>query len=369
MYWLLDILILPYIYIIIKIYYNLLKINPFKCTTNPRTFVSVIVACKNEEKSLPSLLNSIALQDYPHDLFEVLIVNDNSADKTSDIASGFNWSGNIRTIDNKAEGKKQALRTGIVVARGNLIITTDADCTAGKSWIRTIAGYYEMNNPDLIICPVQIKADRGFFGKFIELEFMGLQGITTGTALSDKGTMCNGANLAFTREAYNNHSDNLHDEINSGDDIFLLHSLKREPDSKISWLESPDALITTDSPLTLGSFLKQRSRWLSKGKVYKDRYTIILGISIFLAILLQIGFIFAWLIIPDFIWVLLSLIVMKSIPDLLILMNTTRRYGKRKLMWWFLPSQLIYPFYILSVVFYSLIFINQNISSPSRKGT
>lgn len=359
MYWLPAILILPYIYILLKIYIGLLKIIPFSGTTNPQTFVSVVVACKNEEKSLPSLLNSIALQDYPLDLFEVLIVNDNSTDKTSDIGTGFRWSGNIRTINNKAEGKKQALRTGILAARGNLIITTDADCTAGKSWIRTIAGYYEINNPDLIICPVRIKTDRGFFRKFSELEFMSLQGITAGTALSDNGTMCNGANLAFTREAYLTHSDNLHDEINSGDDIFLLHSLKREPNSKILWLESADAMITTESPITLRPFLKQRSRWLAKGRVYKDRYTIILGISTFLAVLLQIGFIIAWLITPALIWVLLSLIVLKSIPDLLILMNTTKRYHKRKLMWWFLPSQLLYPFYVLAVVFYSAIFRNK----------
>ena len=359
MYWLPAILILPYIYILLKIYKSLLKIRPFSWTSNPQTFVSVVVACKNEEKSLPSLLNSIALQDYPFDLFEVLIVNDNSTDKTSDIGTGFIWSGNIRSIDNKTEGKKQALKTGILAARGNLIITTDADCTVGKSWIRTIAGYYDMNNPDLIICPVRIKTDRGFFRKFSELEFMSLQGITAGTALSDNGTMCNGANLAFTREAYLTHSDNLHDEINSGDDIFLLHSLKRDPNSIISWLESPDAMITTESPLTLSSFLKQRSRWLKKGKVYKDNYTIILGISTFIAVLLQIGFIIAWLITPALIWVLLSLIVLKSIPDLLILMNTTKRYDKRKLMWWFLPSQLIYPFYVLAVVIYSVIFRNK----------
>jgi cellulose synthase/poly-beta-1,6-N-acetylglucosamine synthase-like glycosyltransferase len=319
----------------------------------------VVVACKNEEKSLPSLLNSIALQDYPHDLFEVLIVNDNSSDKTADIAAGFSWSGNIRTLDNKAEGKKQALRTGILAARGNLIITTDADCTAGKNWIRTIAGYYEMNKPDMIICPVRIKAVSGLFGKFIELEFMGLQGITAGTAVSDKGTMCNGANLAFTREAYLIHSDDLHDEINSGDDIFLLHSLKREPDSKISWLESPEAMTTTDSPLTVSSFLKQRSRWLSKGKDYKDFYTIILGISTFLAVLSEIGLIIGCLISPALIRVLLSIIILKSIPDLLILINTTKRYGNRKLMWWLLPSRLIYPFYVLSVVFYPLIYRNR----------
>ena len=37
---------------------------------------------------------------------------------------------------------------------GRLIITTDADCRMGKSWIRTIASFYEKHKPDMIICPV-----------------------------------------------------------------------------------------------------------------------------------------------------------------------------------------------------------------------
>ena len=40
--------------------------------------------------------------------------------------------------------------------------------------------------------------------------------------------------------------------------------------------------------------------------------------------------------------------VLKSIPDFLVLSNTTERYGKKNLMRWFLPSQVVYPFYVLA---------------------
>ena len=168
--------------------------------------------------------------------------------------------------------------------------------------------------------------------------------------------MCNGANLAFNREIYLNHSNKLHDEINSGDDIFLLHSLKTEEKTKILWLESNDAAITTKSSSTLLSFLNQRSRWISKAKSYQDRYTILLGIVTFAAICLQILYLIVTLVSPALFPVFLSLLILKSIPDFLILHNTSGRYGKRILMWWFLPVQLIYPFYVLSVVIYALIF-------------
>jgi poly-beta-1,6-N-acetyl-D-glucosamine synthase len=356
MYWLPAILILPYFVLLLILYRSLLKLKIFEVSKDPVTFVSVVVACRNEQEALPCLLNCIATQSYPENLFEVIIVNDNSEDKTYEIAAGFRGISSILSINNRGEGKKQALRTGINAAKGNLIITTDADCTMGKNWIRTIAAFYEMYNDDLIICSVQIESATGFFGKLEELEFLSLQGITAGSALYKNPTMCNGANLAFTKEAYLTHSDKLHDEINSGDDIFLLHSLKEKTRSKISWLESFEAMVTTKSSSPLSSFLKQRSRWISKGKAYKDRYTISLGIVTFITVILQISYLILSLIYPALIWVFLSLVVLKSIPDFLILTNTSARYGSRKLMRWFLPAQLIYPFYVLSVVIYSLTF-------------
>ena len=117
----------------------------------------------------------------------------------------------------------------------------------GKSWIRTIAAYFEENNPDMIICPVQLDGKQGFFARFQELEYLSLQGITAGTAAGGNGIMCNGGNLAFTREAYLNHADHLHMELATGDDVFLLHSLKKDPGSKIIWLESQEAVVTTTS--------------------------------------------------------------------------------------------------------------------------
>jgi len=356
MQWLASILILPYLFILLKIYRSLLKIKPFISLTEPKTFVSVVVACRNEQKNLPALLNSLTLQNYPEYLFEVIIVNDNSTDLTATIAAEFSGIVNIHTLNNTGKGKKQALRTGINSAKGKLIITTDADCSMEMNWIRTIASFYEVNKPDLIICPVKIKSVPGFFGKFQEIEFLSLQGITAGCALSGKATMCNGANLAFTREIYLNHSENLHDEINSGDDIFLLHSLKAVTHSNITWLESSDVLVTTESSSTFRSFLKQRSRWISKVKAYKDSYTIILGIVIFVTVNLEITLLIALFMSPVLIWAFLLVLILKSIPDFLILLNTSGRYGKRELIRWFLPAQLTYPFYILAVVFYSLIF-------------
>jgi biofilm PGA synthesis N-glycosyltransferase PgaC len=355
MQWLPAILILPYLFLFLKIYRGLLKINPFIDIYSPRTFVSVVVACRNEQKNLPFLLEDIALQDYPKELFEVIIVDDNSTDRTFETASAAGENGNIITVCNVGSGKKQAIRTGINISSGSLIITTDADCRMGKKWIRGIASFYEKHIPDMIICPVQVDTDDGFFAKFQELEFLSLQGITAGSASAGEGVMCNGANLAFTKKAYLDNRNNLHDELESGDDIFLLQSLKSKDSSKILWLESIDSLVTAASAPDIESFMRQRSRWISKAKAYDDGFTILLGIVTFVTILLEISLLLAGFFDPEFFLVFLCIFLLKSVPDFLILLNTTRRYGKKELMIWFLPSRIIYPFYVFCVWIYSLI--------------
>jgi poly-beta-1,6-N-acetyl-D-glucosamine synthase len=356
MQWLPAILILPYLFLLIRIFTGLRKICQFKVSEDPKTFLSVVVACRNEEKNIHFLLNDLEGQNYPTELFEVIIVDDHSSDRTADIVSSFNGLNNIRVIINNGKGKKQALRSGIIAARGDLILTTDADCRLKRNWVRTISGFYEKSGTDMIIAPVMTVPGNGFFSRFQELEFLSLQGITAGAAMMKEPVMCNGANLAFKKESYLSHSDNLHDEINSGDDVFLLHSLKEDSQTTILWIESPDALISTTPVSTLESFFKQRSRWISKSNHFKDWNTIVLGAVTFLAVVVQAVILFTAIINPSFIPVFIAIFILKSIPDYLILKNTSKRYAREYLMRWFLPSQLIYPFYVILVVFYSLIF-------------
>jgi biofilm PGA synthesis N-glycosyltransferase PgaC len=354
MYWLPVILILPYFFLLLKIYRNLLKIIPFTASSAPSTYVSVIIACRNEQENLPLILNSISGQDYPEELFEVIIVDDNSTDNTFETASANLSSDRFFVFKNTGKGKKAAIRTGIINSGGRLIITTDADCTMGTSWIKTISAYFERTNPDMIICPVQLAEHSGFLASFQELEYLSLQGITAGSVIAGSGIMCNGANLAFTREAYLNQMDNLHPELETGDDVFMLHSLKGETGSRIMWLESEDAVVSTAPSSSLSSFLRQRKRWISKWNAYSDKVTILTGIVTFAATMAQLYVSVSVIFNISFIWTFISVLIIKSAADLLILQNTTARYGKKHLLYWFIPAQLIYPFYVMAVILYSL---------------
>ena len=369
MYWIPVILVLPYFFMLCRIWKNLKKIKPYNLHSGKSLFISIIVPCRNEESHLPFLLDDLALQDYPGDLFEVLIVDDNSTDASSEIATTHGGIKNLYVIKNSGTGKKSAIRTGVNVSSGQLIITTDADCRMKEKWLKTIDSFFSEHKPDMLIGPVQLENKSGFFGRFQEIEFLSLQGITAGTAYSENATMCNGANLSFKRESYLIHSENMHDEITSGDDIFFLQSLKKEHRSKIMWLESVEAMVTAAASTGIKEFLYQRKRWLSKGKAYDDKYTIILAIVTFVTNMLIAALLLASLFYPALFIMLIAAFLIKAIPDFLILSNTSCRYGRRSLMKWFIPGAIIYPFYVLGVAIFSLFASEEKtINSPSRKG-
>ena len=354
MQWLLLIVLIPYIYLIVRIHLSLARIKPFHPEVVPGTFVSVIVAFRNEQKNLPILMSYLAIQDYDPELFELIAVNDSSSDSSFESALSFTGIKNLKVINSKGKGKKMALRTGIEAAAGRIIITTDADCRMGIKWLSTIMSFEAEHKPDMIICPVRLEGGRGFFHGFQEIEFLSLQGITAGTAVLGNPVMCNGAALAFRREEYLKHAGNLHDELASGDDVFLLHSMKKDSGKTILWLESAEASATTHASGNLLSFLRQRGRWISKTGAYSDRFTKLLAIVTFVTISGQLLLLLAGLFSTLFPGIFAVYFVLKSIPDFLLLSGTSERYGKQFFLRWFLPSQFIYPFYVLSIIPFSL---------------
>jgi cellulose synthase/poly-beta-1,6-N-acetylglucosamine synthase-like glycosyltransferase len=354
MQWLLLLILIPYIYLIVRIHLSLARIKPFHPEVVPGTFVSVIVAFRNEQKNLPILMSYLAIQDYDPVLFELIAVNDSSSDSSFESALSFSGIKNLKVINSKGKGKKMALRTGIEAAAGSIIITTDADCRMGIKWLSTIMSFEAEHKPDMIICPVRLEGGRGFFHGFQEIEFLSLQGITAGTAVSGDPVMCNGAALAFRREEYLKHAGNLHDELASGDDVFLLHSMKKDTGKTILWLESAEASATTHASRDLLAFLRQRGRWISKAGAYSDRFTKLLAIVTFVTISVQLLLFIAGLFSTLFLGIFAVYFALKSIPDFLLLSGTSERYGKQFFLRWFLPSQFIYPFYVLSIIPFSL---------------
>jgi len=138
------------------------KLNVFKETKpSPEIKVSVIVAVRNEEKSIEFLIKSLLAQKYPSHLLEICIVDDHSNDSTSrrieDFIAREKELQNLKLITlgpNDGYGKKAAIEKGIKASLGELIIITDADCTAHSLWISTLSYCFAEHVPQMILVPV-----------------------------------------------------------------------------------------------------------------------------------------------------------------------------------------------------------------------
>lgn len=110
------------------------KISSSKRNSSGRPFISVVIPAYNEETYLPACLDALNKQTYPKDKFEIIVVDNNSKDKTSKIAKA---SGAL-VITEKSQGHVFALNAGMNKAHGEIIATTDADTRVNKNWLKII---------------------------------------------------------------------------------------------------------------------------------------------------------------------------------------------------------------------------------------
>ena len=243
--------------------------------TIPSLRVSVVIAVRNEEKNMGRLLDCLCVQDYPKELFEIVLVNDHSEDRSAEIFTAYNFRGINKTIIHLEEGyasKKNAIAKGISVSSGDLIITTDADCEMNHSWVSSIAAYASSTNAKFIAAPVRMTSKKTVLGVFQTLDFITLQGITGASVFKRFHTMCNGANLAYRKSAFYevNGFDGI-DNVPSGDDMLLMHKIFLKYPQQVFYLKNKNATVDTHAELTWKDFFNQRIRWASKAVHYKDK--------------------------------------------------------------------------------------------------
>jgi poly-beta-1,6-N-acetyl-D-glucosamine synthase len=322
------------------------------------TKISVIVAVRNESKNIPAVVHSLVEQNYSGP-YEIIFSDDHSEDDTvqllEDINKGLKGRIMIIKADSSARpGKKAAIERAILHASGELIVTTDADCIAGPDWISSVAQLYQFTNISMITGLVCIRGYRGFIQKFEALEFLALSGSGAASVITGKPIMCNGANLAFNRNVFEEAGGYSYGNSSvSGDDTFLMLKINAMQ-KKIIFLKNKEAIISTSPQDSIHSYLNQRKRWASKIKFYKERRIPLTGILIFLANFSILYMLAAA--ITGYSWWFFAVLLFsfKATADFIWLLLLTSFVNQRRLLLLFLPFQLLYPVYSLSAFFFSL---------------
>jgi cellulose synthase/poly-beta-1,6-N-acetylglucosamine synthase-like glycosyltransferase len=233
--------------------------------------VTVIVPARNEEAQIAACIGSLAAQRYPKERMEVLVLDDHSEDATRGRAeAAMRDDGRFRIITVDGAGKKAAVTQGVREARGEVIVTTDADCLHGESWLLSMCAPFG-GEADIVAGPVVYTGRATLFQRLQALEFLGLMGVGAGFIGIGYPRLCNGANLAYRRECFiavSGFEGNA--GVHSGDDEFLLHKIVYQAGGIARFVTRQDALVRTAASHNVRAFLRQRIRWASKGRRYDD---------------------------------------------------------------------------------------------------
>ena len=122
--------------------------------------ISVIIPAHNEEKYLGQTLEAIMHQDYPD--FEVIVVDNASTDKTSDIARSFTG---VKVLYESRKGTMWACECGRKAAKGGIIVRMDADCLPEKDWLSKGADFFKDKNVVVVSGPYDYHDASPFFRK------------------------------------------------------------------------------------------------------------------------------------------------------------------------------------------------------------
>jgi cellulose synthase/poly-beta-1,6-N-acetylglucosamine synthase-like glycosyltransferase len=148
----------------------------------------------------------------------------------------------------------------------------------------------KVKGTDLLILPLRMQSENekpSLLERLQIAEYAAIQQLTIETAKRGHAVMCSGANLIAKRDRWLESYPDLHPEIPSGDDMFLLESFKRRG-LKIAVCENEELTAIIRPHTSWRAFFHQRMRWAGKAPKYTDKDIVRCGAIVLLANLLQL---------------------------------------------------------------------------------
>ena len=313
--------------------------------------LTVVVACKNEAHRLADFIRGLTHQT--RSAAEIIVVDDNSTDSTLQVARQLAQQGKVKisVLLNNGRGKKAAIRTGIQNTQTRWVITTDADVLCPEKWLesmgRTISGHAD-GMIGAIAGPVRIMN-----GGIESIDYAAMMGWAAATSLNGKTAMASAANLAFRVDLYPR-KEQMHPEIESGDDVFAVHAII-ENGNKVCWSHDINSCVETRQAGGLVHWLRQRVRWGSKAKYYTHNVALRTSMWVAFVAATQIFILMLFFTRCAALTEVLMLWIGRALIDIIFTKRVTKWYRIRTRAIDWLILSIIYPFQVPAVFIFGLI--------------
>ncbi|GAA0755608.1 glycosyltransferase [Psychroflexus lacisalsi] len=334
-----------------------LKSTDLKLQNQLKTKFSVVIPMRNEAENLPALFQSISELSYPKNLFEIILVDDDSQDASWKFAREFQ--ARYRDIkicllsisEEKYTPKKNAICTAIRKSSFSYILTTDADVILPENWLKSLDAKLQSTGADIIAGGVVVTKKSSFLSHYQHFDMLSLQLFGLGSFAQKYPVVCNGANLCFRKSAYLEADVNRGKEnIASGDDVFTLQKFK-QLGFKIDFLTDSQSVVWTQALESFEGLWQQRRRWASKTASVESWYLKSVGILVTLMQLTLILSLILWFWESAFFGFLINAFLLKFFVDGWSLTRMVKIQNLGFCWTDFLKVSLVYPFFTL---FFSL---------------
>lgn len=325
------------------------SISEYEHQVSPAVRVSVVIPARNEEKNIGACIDAVRQQDHVAGNMEVIVVDDHSDDRTASIASSKHAtviSLRDEDLDTTVAFKKAAITTGIKYSKGDLVFTTDADCIVPPNWISVMSGVLKNTKAVMVTGPVRMVPGNSLLSRFQSLDYAILQGITAASVHSGFHDMSSGANLAYLKDAFYevNGFEGI-DDIATGDDMLLMQKFSARFPGRISYAFSHKAIVDTRPEETFGAFLRQRIRWASKARRYKDRKIFRILLLVYLINMCMLMFMLMAFLSPVHFSFCLAAFMLKTIVEWSFVNSILKFFSLSQLMYlfpFFQPLHVLY---------------------------
>ena len=318
--------------------------------------MSVLIAARDEEENIEDCLRCVLGQNYP--AFEVIVIDDRSSDGTPAIVS--EWQErypNLRLLQIRDDApgmspKKRALQLGIEQSRGEIIVTTDADCLPGPNWLAGLARHFDPKvglvagyNPY-----VMKDGPASLFHEALALDYFAMAAVAAASAGLGFPLSCSAGNLAYRRRVYEKLGGfGKPGALASGDDDLFMQRVREETRWRLRDAVSPAPFVSQAPPEGLRDFLQQRFRYASKGRAYSGPVVAGLAGVFLLNLALALGLALS-LIVPEMLSWVIPGFLLKAAAEFAFLRGAGRVFGHGVSLGIFALTATAHPFYLVIAV-------------------